>query len=128
FWAGCGGDQNPLPRRKAELARDYGRQLGEAVAAVVKDEAALRTIKPHLATTYREIELPLPKLPTRDELQNETKSSNKYIAARAAHWLQQIDAGTPLPQLVPYPVAMWRLGDDLQWVFLGGEVVVDYAI
>jgi neutral ceramidase len=28
----------------------------------------------------------------------------------------------------PYPVQTWRLGDDLTWVGLGGEVVVDYSL
>ena len=86
------------------------------------------TIEPQLTTTYREIDLPLAKLPTRDELATETKSSDKYIASRTAYWIQQIDAGTPLSPTVPYPIATWRLGDDVRWVFLGGEVVVDYAI
>ncbi len=27
FWAGCGADQNPLPRRTVELAEEYGKQL-----------------------------------------------------------------------------------------------------
>jgi hypothetical protein len=27
-----------------------------------------------------------------------------------------------------YPVQVWRLGDGVVWVALGGEVVVDYAI
>jgi neutral ceramidase len=30
FWAGCGGDQNPLPRRSALLARQYGDQLADS--------------------------------------------------------------------------------------------------
>jgi hypothetical protein len=28
----------------------------------------------------------------------------------------------------PYPVQAWRLGPDLTWIFLGGEVVVDYSL
>ena len=28
FWAGCGADQNPLPRRHRELAEKYGQALG----------------------------------------------------------------------------------------------------
>src|SRR5262249_33751413 len=31
FVQACGGDSNPLPRRKIELCEDYGRQLAEAV-------------------------------------------------------------------------------------------------
>jgi hypothetical protein len=127
FWSGCGGDQNPLPRRQEEFARDYGKQLADAVAEVVKDRS-LRAIGPHLATSLHEIELPLAKLPTRDELEADTKSGDKYVASRAAHLLDQIDAGTPLSATCPYPIASWRLGRDVRWIFLGGEVVVDYAI
>ena len=28
----------------------------------------------------------------------------------------------------PYPIQTWRLGPDLKWVTLGGEVVVDYSL
>lgn len=28
----------------------------------------------------------------------------------------------------PYPVQAWQLGPDVTWLFLGGEVVVDYAL
>ena len=41
--------------------------------------------------------------------------------------LEDIDAGTPLAPTYPYPVQHWRLGD-VQWFFLGGEVVVDFPI
>src|SRR5262249_55991368 len=34
FWAGCGGDQNPLPRRSVARAQAYGRQLAEGVEAI----------------------------------------------------------------------------------------------
>jgi hypothetical protein len=33
-----------------------------------------------------------------------------------------------LPETYPCPVQVWRFGDDLGMVFLGGEVVVDYAL
>src|SRR5262249_54971683 len=36
FWAGCGGDQNPLPRRSVALAEAYGRKLADAVDAVLE--------------------------------------------------------------------------------------------
>jgi hypothetical protein len=28
----------------------------------------------------------------------------------------------------PYPVQVWQLGDEVQFVVLGGEVVVDFAL
>jgi hypothetical protein len=39
-----------------------------------------------------------------------------------------LDRGEPLSQTVPYPVQTWCFGDALAMVFLGGEVVVDYAL
>lgn len=35
FFEGCGGDQNPLPRKTVELAEKYGKQLATAVGEVV---------------------------------------------------------------------------------------------
>ena len=42
--------------------------------------------------------------------------------------LDEMDNGKPLRQTYPYPVGVWRIGDEIQFVILGGEVVVDYAI
>jgi hypothetical protein len=42
--------------------------------------------------------------------------------------LRVLDEGGSFPPTYPYPVQVWRLGDDLIWVILGGEVVVDYSL
>jgi hypothetical protein len=42
--------------------------------------------------------------------------------------LEQLETQGTLPSYYPYPVQCWKLGDEVQWVFLGGEVVVDYAV
>ncbi len=33
YCTGCGGDQNPLPRRSVPLAEGYGKQFAAAVEA-----------------------------------------------------------------------------------------------
>jgi neutral ceramidase len=126
FWAGCGADQNPLPRRQRELAEKYGQQLAAATNEVLA--GPLTPVTGGLTTSYVEIPLAFAKLPTRDELTAQTNDTNKYIAMRAKMLLEDIDAGKPLSQTYPYPIQMWRLGDNVQWFFLGGEVVVDFAI
>lgn len=127
FWAGCGADQNPLPRRQVELAQEYGRQLAKSVDAVLEG-GTLAPITGALAMNYREVALPLDKLPTRDAIAEEAKSSNGFVVARAKMLLAQIDSGKPLSATYPYPIQRWQLGGEIDWVFLGGEVVVDYAI
>jgi neutral/alkaline ceramidase-like enzyme len=126
FWAGCGADQNPLPRRSNELAEKYGKQLAAAAESVLS--GPLTPITGRLTTSYREIPLAFAQLPTRDDLVTQTKDTNKYIAMRAKMLLEEIDAGKPLRQTYSYPVQLWRLGNEIQWFFLGGEVVVDFAI
>tara|TARA_B100000809_G_scaffold244013_1_gene269540 strand:+ start:3887 stop:5260 length:1374 start_codon:yes stop_codon:yes gene_type:complete len=126
FWAGCGADQNPLPRRTVELAQQYGARLAAAVNEVVN--GAMKPIGGTLATHYDEVDLPLAKLPGKEDLVAATESSNRYEVARARMLLEQIESGVPLSQTYPYPVATWKLGDTVQWVVLGGEVVIDYAL
>lgn len=127
FWAGCGADQNPLPRRTVELAKHYGQRLAAAVDAVLMT-TEMQELSPTLSTTFREIPLPLDTLPSREQIEANTQSSNKWEVARAKMLLSQLDRGEPLSQTYPYAVGSWILGDDVQWVFLGGEVVVDYAL
>jgi len=126
FWAGCGADQNPLPRRSVELAQQYGRQLAEAVQAVLAKP--LDPVPASAAATYREIDLPLAEIPSREQFVQDSLSSDKYLAARARRFLDRMKSGDPIPTTYPYPVQCWRLGRDLTLVALGGEVVVDYSL
>lgn len=126
FFAGCGADQNPLPRRDVELAKKYGKQLADSVNAVLAKP--MTPLAAESATVYREIELPLKEIPTREELIKQAGGTDKYIAARAKILLKQLDGGKDIPAVYPYPIQAWRLGKDLSLVTLGGEVVVDYSL
>jgi neutral ceramidase len=126
FWAGCGADQNPLPRRSVAMAEQYGQQLADNVAAVMR--GAMRPIHGGLTGMYREIELPFAELPNREQLVQEAMSQNKFVAARAKALLQELEKKGAIRGHYPYPVQTWRLGDELVLVALGGEVVVDFAL
>jgi hypothetical protein len=126
FWAGCGADQNPVPRREVGLAEQYGHELADAVDGALG--GVMQPISGELTAEYAEIDLPFAELPTHDQLQQQATSSDRYEAARAQALLRLVDAGQPLSPTYPYPVQSWRLGKDLLWVLLGGEVVVDYAL
>lgn len=127
FWAGCGADQNPIPRRSVEFAKDYGRQAAAAVDAALGGEG--KAVAGGLSTAYQETDLPLGELPTREKLAADLKGDNKYAARRAKLLLEAWDKDGRLSPTYPYPVQLWRLGDGgPTWVFLGGEVVVDYAL
>jgi hypothetical protein len=142
FWAGCGADQNPLPRRSVALMNKYGGELADAVemAASLRSQIrrgedadgivggnSLKPIPATLQTSYKEIDLPFATLPTRAELQAEAAGvppRSRWAKYLLAKWDRE---GEP-PATYPYPIQAWRLGPDLTWVFLGGEVVVDYSL
>jgi hypothetical protein len=126
FWAGCGGDQNPLPRRTVALAQRYGKQLADAVQAEL--DRPMTPIDGNLATSYREIDLPFAELPTREQLAQDAASKKPYVAVRGRLLLEKMKEHGSLRGNYPYPVQVWRLGNDVRWVTLGGEVVVDYAL
>ena len=126
FWAGCGADQNPLPRRTVEKAKEYGGRLASAVEDVLA--APMIPVSGALQMAYAEIDAPLAALPTREQLAADANSKDKFVASRARALLADVDAGKPLPQKYPYPVQTWKIGPDVQWVFLGGEVVVDFSL
>lgn len=128
FWAGCGADQNPLPRREVQLAEDYGKQLATAVSNVLKGD--MKTVKGPAAAKSSEIDLGFATIPTREELEKTAAGPDSPEARRAKvllmSWVFLSD--WPVNFKYPYPIQTWTLGDGPRWTFLGGEVVVDYSL
>lgn len=101
FLMGCGGDQNPYPRRSdvvpgitdLELSMQHGRSLSNAVemALVVNP----RPVAGPIRAAYEEIKLSYAKPGKPDH---------------------------------SYPVQVIKLGNDLTFITLGSEVVVDYSL
>jgi neutral ceramidase len=125
FAAGCGADQNPLPRRTVALARQYGEQLAAAVVRAIED--VMQPLAPRLDTHYTEVELALMPPPERDAFETIAREGAPYMAGCAREYLAQLDAGLPLRETYPYCLQLWRIGDQTI-VAMGGEVVVDYAL
>jgi hypothetical protein len=88
----------------------------------------MQPVQGSLKSVYRETDLALEHIPTADELEADLKSNDVYIVRRA-EWLKtKIAADGKLSPTYPYPVQMWAIGNDVKLTFLGGEVVVDYAL
>lgn len=133
FWAGCGADQNPLPRKTVDFAKEYGAELAEAVDEVLA--APMAELGDSLTTRFAEIELPLAGLPTKKDNEATAKTSTNRFEVARAKWLQaEFEKSGGLKGSYPYPVGVWKLGGGgakdggVDFVFLGGEVVVDYAL
>ncbi len=126
FFQGCGADQNPLPRRSLNLARQYGQELAAAVERVIHDEC--ESLVSDLRTGYTEVDLAFSEPPTQQTLEKIAADSTvNYKQKWVQKILKKLNKGESLPTSYPYPIQIWKLGN--QSIFaLGGEVVVDYAI
>jgi hypothetical protein len=109
------------------MAIKYGKELAVATANVVN-----YGLKPlagdKLAFAFEEIPLKLSKTPTKADLEKELADKNIYIAARAKVLLKKLAETDSLSPTYPYPVQVWKLGTDIDWILLGGEVVADYSL
>lgn len=122
----CGGDQNPLPRRKVELCQKYGHMLATAVEDVLKQP--LKPISPVIRTAFETIKLPYLKVTDREELTAALQDSNPVRVRWATRMLKKLDAGDKFEAAYPYPMHAWQLGQEMLVIGMGAETVVDYAL
>jgi neutral ceramidase len=125
FFQGAGADQNPLPRRTIPLAQQYGRELAAAVERVLSED--MKKLEPVISTAYSEVRLRFDNLPTKEELIKMEKESKGSQQRWASSQLETLRKTGSLMTSYPYPVQIWKLGDQAIMT-LGGELVVQYAI
>ncbi len=126
FVLGCGGDQNPYPRRTIELARQHGRSLANAVETALETQA--RPITASLRTAYDMATVEYQTAPTKSDLQKKAESNNKYDRIHAERLLRQLESDGKLREKYDCPVQVVRLGEQVTLVALPGETVIDYSL
>ena len=125
---GCGADVGPYPNGTLVRAQEYGHQLAHEVGRLLEGE--WKPLAPILVARRETIQVPLGKLPAREELQQQAAGDQGAFGARdlARHFLAILDRDGALPSSFDYPITTWTFGDDLAMVFLPGEVTIDYAL
>ncbi len=126
FMIGCGGDQNPTPRRTLELAKQHGRALANGVEAAL--QAKPRAVRGPLRVALDEVPLELEGPPSTEQLKQQAQSTDKYQKRNAGDVLSALEKAGRVPSSYPYLVQVVQFGDDLTMIGLAGEVVVDYSL
>ena len=136
FVMGCGGDQNPQPRhakdpkenaKQLQYAKQHGRELADAVNRAMTGE--LQPLRGPLSVAYEVATLDLEPLPPVDDLRTQAKGAATKVETRKARYLVGLlDAGKQIPLTQSCPLHVARFGDDLLWIFISGETVVDYSL
>lgn len=124
---GTGADANPNPRGTEALAEQHGKSLADEVKRLLAEPQALTLIDPKAECRTDTVQLPLDKLPTAEQWQEDLKAGG-HRALNATLFLGKLKKEEEIPTTVAYPITSWTFGDDLCMVFLAGEVVVDYGI
>src|SRR5262249_23039600 len=71
---------------------------------------------------------PFAEVPGKEKLAADLLSKQFAVRRRAERFRKILDDGGKIDDAYKhYPVQVWRLGDEVTWVALGGEVVVDYS-
>ena len=122
---GCGADANPSPRGTLALAEQHGRSL----AAEVERLIGLPLEPLHAPPTCRleTVEIPFQPHFTREQWRQRAGAAG-IVGFHARRWLERLDRGEAPAPTLPYPVQTFSFSTNLGMVFLGGEVVVDYAL
>ncbi len=125
---GCGADSNPHPRGNGDdvgLAGNQGKEIAAEVKRVL--DTPLNAVKGKVSAAVKRFDLPLAKLPTRDEWERRATKTDA-IGYHARVQLERLNRGASLRERVNYSVQSWAFGDSLAMMFLPGEVVVDYSL
>jgi hypothetical protein len=123
---GCGGDQNPNPRREVQYAILHGTQLAKEVVRLIN--RPMQSLQGPVECSGSRVQLPYDKAPTAQELEARDREGKGQIARHARHFLSLLKRGEALPAHLDYAVQAWDFGRQLLMVQLPGEVVVDYSL
>jgi hypothetical protein len=126
FFNACGADQNPIPRRKLELCERYGQMLSNAVEETLS--GPMQPVPGGLRSAFQFVDLAYDELVTREKLLPVASGNSALHVRWANRMLRMLDDGVAFPTSYPYPVQVWRIGNELLLVAIGGEAVVDYSL
>jgi len=125
---GCGADANPstgVVGNRSEVADGHGQEIATEVQRLLSLELKPLTQAP--VPRMDRVVLPLATLPERSQWE-EWAQREDAVGHHARTQLARLDRGEPLLSQIDYPIQSLTFGDELAWVFLPGEVVVDYAL
>lgn len=129
FVMGCGGDQNPYPRHGPNglnYCKQHGRELADAVLTSLKGPQL--SVNEGLKVARTDVSLKLEPLPPVDKLKKQAEAGEETIYSRKANYLlEQLEQKGSIELTQNCPLNVARFGNDLLFVFVSGETVLDYA-
>jgi len=129
---GCGADQNSNPRmntKNPEMDLENARKQGKAVADEVDRLVKSNTLVPLQELPQgklKHVDLQFASMPDPLLLAKDAKGAGR--TSNYSNLMLGRLARSEMPDKISYPVQTWTFGKSLTMIFMGGEVVVDYAL
>lgn len=120
---GCGANANPDPRGTYDNALNHAAEMVDAVNKALRQKGKLVGQTPDAKFGYAAL---APEHPTAEEIRKQLAAERRNDRVWAETMRDTTQKMGRLPESYPMPIHTWAFGDDLTWVFLGGEVVVEY--
>lgn len=124
FFQGCGADIDPFPRGNLKNAEQHGKNLADVVEKVISGD--LRPVSSTIRTGYKVVDLEFRPFDL-DNYKKELLSLDVYKQRRGRLMIEAYNKGWDMRK-IQYPVQVFRFGNDLTFIGMGGEVVVDYSL
>lgn len=122
---GCGADANPQRRGDYAIATQHGASLADAITKVL--QGTMKPLPPVDRMAFEYVALAYER-PSRKQLEEMLQSQRYQEKVFAGSMLDTWKRKGRLPETYPAPMHVWKFGTELCWVFMGGEVVVDYQM
>lgn len=128
----CGGDQRPNFCGGIDVAAAHAREISQEIDRLL-DAEDWRPVSGPIAARVVNTELPLEPMPSSSELESmaqhsQLSASGTARAVVALQRLRQREEGVAVPKGVPFLVQSWKFHDGPTFLFLSGEVCIDYQI
>ena len=124
FVAGCGADQDPHPRGTIELSKQHGNRLATAIQDALTKPAAL--VKPRFCTVMLCVPFEMQEV-SQEWIEQSLTSDDPPRRAKAQHLKDRLARGETLETVYDAPMQVVRLGDELLWILMSGEPVVEWS-
>jgi len=124
---GCGADANPerATGRDLKVAQSQGKELANEVNRL--QSQSMKPITAKVQSTFSYAGLPVDR-PSISEFKEKLGDRVPQVRRHAERMIATFEERGRLPESYPMPVQMWRFGNQLTMIFLGGEVCVEYAL
>ena len=124
---GCGADANPRRATGRDLivAQLQGRELADEVEQLQSE--LMTPITSNLRSSFSYAGLPA-DCPPISEFKEKLNDRSPQVRRHAERMIATHKERGRLPESYPMPIQVWRFGDQLTMIFLGGEVCSEYAL